>query len=545
MPVPGGRSRSRRGLGPAGARRALLAGGLVVVVAVLAAVLYRAGTHAGPVDADSATVVLEGSAMAHGNLGLSGWALSRDSFWTIDALANMLAVLVDGVRPVLLYAVPAVFAALVVVVAAALARAEQRRPGRLVAVLVVVAFLALPSRALSLFYLQGPYHVGTALFALLAFACLRSRRFDAGWVVAVLLLGLGMLGDLQLAVFGAAPALGAGRLAMARRRDVRAGLSSAAAAPAAGLVDVVARFLADRFGTFTVNRANPQATLHEMLANTHDLARLTPSLLGVGAGPYIPPEPTGMPAALSDLHVVLIVVLLLGVLAAVGTAVVGVVRGSDARIGAEVDDWHVEDLLVLAFLADVATFLRLDFGGNPQFARYLTAAIIFGAILAARLAGRGVDLAARWRRAVPAAVAGTVALVACFAGGFVDSVAGASAWNPATTLAAQLEQRHLYAGVGDYWSASIVTVESAGSVVVRPVVDGSDGIVHRYSRENDVAWYVHHRFRFVVADVGLGLVQPAAVKASFGQWASSFTSGPYVVYVYAHPFSVSTVPAGA
>lgn len=505
--------------------------------------LYQAGSHAGPVDADSATVVLEGAAMAHGNLGLAGWALSRDSFWTIDALANMLGVLVDGVRPVLLYAVPAAFAAMVVVVAAMLARAQQSRAGRLVAVLAVLAFLALPSRALSLFYLQGPYHVGTALFALLAFWGLRRRRFGWGWVAAVLLLGLGMLGDLQLAVFGAAPALGAGIVAMARRRSVRAGLSTAAAAPAAGLVDLVTRFLADRFGTFSVNRANPQATLHEMVGNVHDIGRLGPSLLGVGTGPYLPLEPTGMPTAISDLHVVLIVALLLGAAVAVVAGLTGMARGSDTRIGADRDDWHVEDLLVLAFLADLATFLRLDFASNPQFARYLTAAIIFGAILAARLVGRAVDLAAR-RHLAPPAVGVAVALVLTFGAGFGDSLAGAAATNPATTLATLLEQRHLTAGLGDYWSASIVTVESAGAVVVRPVVDAPNGKVFRYSRENNVNWYAGHRFQFVVEEPGLQLVQPNDVRATFGPWASSFTTGPYVVFVYSHPISVSTVATG-
>ena len=519
-----------------------IVGGLVVVAA-LTAVLYRAGSHAGPVDADSATVVLEGAAMAHGNIGLAGWALSRDSFWTIDALANMLAVLVDGVRPVLLYGVPAVFAALVVLVAALLARRQRTRAGRVVAVLTLLAFLALPSRALSLFYLQGPYHVGTALYALLAFWCLRSRRFGWGWGCAVALFGLGMLGDLQLAIFGAAPALGAGILAMLRRRDVRAGLPTVAASVAAAALAAVARLLADLFGTFSVNRANPQATVHEMVSNLHDIGRLGPSLLGVGTGPYLPLEPTGMPVVLSDLHVVLIVVLLAGAVAAFVLAVVGGLGGSATSLGQGEGEWHLEDLLILAFIADLLTFLRLDFASNPQFARYLTAAIIFGSILAARLLGRVVDLWAR-RRLAPVAVGATVALFLTFAAGFGDSLAGAAAVNPATALVAQLRQRHLTRGLGDYWSASIVTVESAGAVVVRPVVDAPNGKVFRYSRNNDAAWYAGHRFQFVVEEQGLGLVQPADVRATFGPWSSSFTSGPYTVFAFSHPISVSTIASG-
>ena len=515
--------------------------GLLVALGVLSVVLYVAGSHAGPVDADSATVVLEGAAMRHGNLGLAGWALSRDSFWTVDAIAYLLGVLVEGIRPVLVYAVPAVLAALVVLVAAALARAQATRAGRLVAVVVVLCLLALPSRALSLFYLQGPYHVGTALFALLAFVGLRSRRFGWGWAAAVALLGLGMLGDLQLAVFGSAPALGAGLAAMLRRRSVRAGISTAAAAPASVLVAVVARELADRFGTFSVNRANPTASPSQMLHNLHDIGRIGPALLGVGRGPYFPTE---MPTALSDLHVVLIAALVLGAVAALVTGMRGLVVGSTASLGAGEGDWHVEDLLVLAFLADIATFCRLDMAGNPQFARYLTAAIIFGAVLAARLLGGLADHATR--RAARVAVGVAAALFLAFGAGFGATLAGTTAAaNPATSLATFLEQHHLYRGLGDYWSASIVTVESSDRVVVRPVVDAPNGRVFRYSRETNAAWYAHHRFQFVVEEPGLGLVRPPEIEATFGRWAWTKTIGPYAVFAFDHPIAVSTIGAGA
>lgn len=518
--------------------------GLLAALAVLSLVLYVAGSHAGPVDADSATVVLEGAAMRHGNLGLAGWALSRDSFWTIDALAYLVGVLVDGVRPVLVYAVPAVLAGLVVLVAAGLARVQATKTGRLVAVLTVLALLAFPSRALSLFYLQGPYHVGTALFALLAFAGLRSRRFGWGWAAAVVLLGLGMLGDLQLAVFGSAPALGAGLAAMLRRRSIRAGMSTAAAAPASVLVAVAARELADRFGTFSVNPANPQASPSQMLHNLHDIGRLAPSLLGIGQGPY--PYASEMPTALADLHVVLIAALVLGAVAALVTGVRGLAMGSSASLGAGKGDWHVEDLLFLALLADIATFCRLDMAGNPQFARYLTAAIIFGAVLAARLLGRLADRAARAARAGRVVVGVVVALFLAFGAGFGTTLARTTtAANSATSLATFLERHHLYRGLGDYWSASIVTVESSDRVVVRPVVDAPNGKVFRYNRETNAAWYAHHHFQFVVEEPGLGLVQPTDIEATFGRWAWSSTIGPYAVYAFDHPIAVSTIGAGA
>lgn len=516
------------------------AGGLVALVA-LSALLYRSGSHAGPVDSDSATVLLEGAAMSHGHLALGGWALSRDSFWTIDALANMVGVLFEGLHPSLLYVVPAVIAAGVVVVGVLLARAQATRAGRLVAALTVLGVLALPSRALSLFYLQGPYHVGTALYALLAFAGLRRRRFDWGWAGAVVLLGLGMLGDLQLAVFGVAPVLGAGILAMARRRSWWAGLTTVAAAPASVLLAFLVREVADLFGTFAVNPANPTATIPQMVANLADLFHYGPALLGVGAGPYVQ---TLMPTPLSYLHVLAIAALAAGGLAATVSAVRGAVTGSTTSLGTSAASWHVEDLLVLALLADLATFARLDMGGNPAFGRYLTAAIIFGAILAGRLLGRLADGAAR-RRLGALAVGLTGAVVVAFGAGFASSVAGAAATSPASQLATFLEQHGLTRGLGDYWSASIVTAESAGRVVVRPVVDSPSGRVARYNRQNDVAWYAHHHFQFVVYVVGLGLIEPSDVQATFGSWVANDRVGGYRVLVFSHPIAVSTAGAGA
>jgi hypothetical protein len=512
-----------------------------VALGALSLLLYTAGTHAGPVDSDSATVVLEGAAMRHGNLGLEGWALSRDSFWTIDALAYFVGVLIEGVRPVLLYAVPAVLASLIVLTTAGLARAQATRAGRLVAVLVVLSLLALPNRALSLFYLQGPYHIGTALLALLAFIALRSRRFGWAWLAAVVLLGLGMLGDLQLAIFGSAPALGAGIAAMLRRRSIRAGLSTAVAAPASFVVAFVARELADRVGTFAVNPANPQASPSQMVHNLHDLAQIAPALLGAGQGPYFP---TQMPTFLSDLHVVLLAALVLGVAATLVTGARGIVSGSDASLGAHEGDWHLEDLLVLAVIADVLAYLRLDMGANAQFGRYLTAGIIFGAVLAGRLLGWLTDRLGR--RGATASVGIALALFLAFGAGFGITIATTTAsGNPANALASFLEAHHLNRGLGDYWSASIVTVESSQRVVVRPVVDAPNGQVFRYNRQTDAAWYAHHRFQFVVEQPALGLVRPQDIEATFGRWAWMASVGPYDVFAFDHPIAVSTIGAGA
>jgi len=107
-------------------------------------------------------------------------------------------------------------------------------------------------------------------------------------------------------------------------------------------------------------------------------------------------------------------------------------------------------------------------------------------------------------------------------------------------LAAYLEQHHLTKGIGDYWSASIVTVESSDSVVVRPVVTNSSSYhVVRYTRLSSSAWY-GGGFEFLVynATAPWGGVDAQSALASFGPPQHVAAVGPYHVLTWAHDLSV-------
>ena len=64
-----------------GARRASAGAGIVVLGLVLAIAIGRLSQQV-PLNSDQASSVLEGWAMAHGNVLLSGWTLPSDSFFT-------------------------------------------------------------------------------------------------------------------------------------------------------------------------------------------------------------------------------------------------------------------------------------------------------------------------------------------------------------------------------------------------------------------------------------------------------------------------------
>ena len=233
----------------------------------LVALLYTVSLHNVAGNSDGATVILEGQSMTGGNVMLHGWALSLDSFWTIDALFYTLVEFVTGMREILINLVPAVIAAVTIVVGAWLARDGRRGAPGLVAGLVVVALLAFPSHVLSMFLLQGPLHVGTTLWCLIAFAGLRSGRFGWGWAVAVGVLAAGTLGDFQTVALGIVPVCIAGIVVTLRTRSWRTGIPIVSA----GLVSLIAagilRLLASAIGTFTVATSHPTASLPDMVTN--------------------------------------------------------------------------------------------------------------------------------------------------------------------------------------------------------------------------------------------------------------------------------------
>jgi hypothetical protein len=206
-------------------------GWLLISVGV-GALLLAAGRHVVPGNSDGATVVLEAKAMLHGNLALSGWTLSNDSFWTVDAPFYVVALAVRGLGHALLTEVPAVIAALVAVTGMRLARDDAGGAPAWAGSLTVLALLALPVPAFAFEFVQGPLHVATTLWCLLAFALLRRGRFGPGWVGAVVLIAAGLLGDLQTLALGVFPLLAAAATAAARRRSWSAGLPNAAAAVA-------------------------------------------------------------------------------------------------------------------------------------------------------------------------------------------------------------------------------------------------------------------------------------------------------------------------
>lgn len=515
--------------------------GVVLLAAVAAvgmwAVLDAVSLHSYVADSDGATVVLQGWTILHGHVLLKGWTLSLDPFWTIDALWYTVAVAFVGITPSLMYAVPAAMATACIVLGIVMATEGQRGRAALLAAVPVVAILGFPTQALAIFLLRGPLHVGTVCWCLVAFLALR-RGSRAGYAVAVLFLALGLLGDLQTLPLGVAPVFLAGITGALRTRMVRTGAPLVATAVASVVVAEVVRKIAEAIGSYTVT-GNPRAPLHQMLLNVRHGAHEAIVLLGF-SGDYF--GTAREPLWLSYLHVISVIVVLGAAAAALVALVWGIVRGRTTVVGvAGREAWRLDDLLVFGGIASCVTFVVAAFTPTPQFARYLTAAVIFGAILAGRIVGRLAGTV-RSEALLRALVAVALAVTCAYASAVALDIDQPRPSSGPELVAKWLAHHHLHHGVGAYWSASVVTVESGGSVDVRPVVDHGGRLV-RYDRVSSAAWY-RHRVNFLIFQPGApwGGVDNASGVATFGPPSRTYNPYGYRVLVWDHPLTVSPKP---
>lgn len=506
------------------------AGGLVLGIAVLTAWFNAAAVHAFAGTSDGATVVLEGAALTHGALTLQGWSLSLDSFWTVDAVFYAAVIAIRGLRADEVHVVPALLGSLVVILAIWLAGRGSSVRGRVAAGLVVLVVIAIPSHALAFFFLQGPWHVGTALYCLAAFALMSRSPTRLGCVAAVLLLAAGLLGDLQTLALGVLPLALGGLVAAARTRRVRAGVPDVLVALAAVLLAAVIRLVTLAIGAFRVEESHRTVSLLQAESNLGHLLNWTAALLGVHQGAFGGPAVSHL---LEAPRVLVVAGFVLSLLVATVGLILGVIGPSRDADG-EGADWRLDDLLVLGCLASIGVFEYLTLSNNLSYARYLDPLVIFGTVLMARQAARLGD---RCSPRVLLAGAAAVVLVAAGSLAVLSRDLGATPPPPATSgLERFLGAHGLRVGIGDYWAASVVTVDTRGAISIRPVVADPSGHLVADGRNASAAWYHGTKFQFLVYDeLPYGRVELKTVEKTFGKPARQYAVGRYTVVVWRHP----------
>ena len=498
----------------------------------LLVLLYARSVHDQAGTSDRATVVLEGQAMATGHLLLQGWNLTFASYWTSDAPFYALAVRLDGLRPALLYAGPAVMAALVVLVGVFIAREGSRGGPALAGGVTVVALLAFCTPPMALFFVGRGFHVSTVLYALLAFAALRRGRFGLGWVLAVLLLAAGILGDLLLVAYGAVPLLIAGLVAARRQRRWQSSVAYVSASAAGAALAALAHWLAEARGAFTSQPALSIVPVHQVLVNLAHAPGYLSDLVGLTNGLR---HNGGVPLGLREMHVVGALVAVACVVVAIWSLVLGARRGTTSTAPAgKPERWRLDDLLaitVLCALVPFIVFARADQNG----VRYLAVSVMFAGVLAGRQVARAWPKLPAGR---PVRVLAILGVVVClgFAAGTGYSLSGPEPRYEVPSLVAWLEAHDLHWGVGDYWAASITTTQSSGSVVVRPVEAANGGALQEMTTLSARNWFIGQEWQFLV--YGKPIIDNVDFDAALRTWgppAQVHIIGPYHVLVWSHP----------
>ncbi|MGH2486954.1 MAG: hypothetical protein ACRDHE_13170, partial [Ktedonobacterales bacterium] len=417
-------------------------GWLIGFALLFVAYLYATRTVGN--NSDNASVILEGQAMAHGNLLLRGWYLPPDSFITTEAALDALGGLLFSPAQ-LLKLTPAFLYASASLLAAYLAGRTVTEPAaRWLASVACVALIAFPNGSLLVMVMQGPMHFGTivaSLIAWLAYDRFVTHPASRGMLAAfALVTTLAIIGDPMAEALIVLPALIVGVWALWRSggRDVIARATTAGAAVAL-LLGVGLRQALIATGTF-IGSATPQLASPGLIWRHAQWLCVEVCMFfhidlrhGVGSGQWI-----------------VILALNCGVLILCCAGFVRLLRRS-LTPGLMRDS--LSGVLSWAIVSSVAAFLFTDFAVDFGGTRYLLPAFIYAGILcypacARMLAGR------RLKRFI---------VTFLCASGLVYVVALAQtprATAPEQPLIAFLESHHLTAGYGSYWTANISTLRN-------------------------------------------------------------------------------------
>jgi len=513
---PARRAQRDRLLATAGARARLLSIAGTASGALVLFLLYERLSFTAPVTSDSANAVLQGQAMARGNVLLQGWTLSGASFLATDLPFYAVIAWLRGVSLSVAHDAGAAIYTLLVVSACFLARGRARGTEALVRMAIPLVLLIAPAPgAAAQLLLLGPFHVGTTLLLILALISVdRALERPLGIATVWVLLTLAVLSDmlamyvgvLALAFVSAAGLVGRHR---ARRSRLALLMAAALALPAA---TVIAWVLHERGGFTTVPVLAAFARIEDMPRNL--ALTVEGTLLVFGADFFGQPVTAGVLVTLVRLAGLAFVA------ATWGRAVRSWCRGEEPDL--------VTRALVVGMAVDVAAYLFSNQAIDLRTSRYLIPLLAFGAVLAGRC---GADWVWPGRLRLEA-----LALAVGYLGVLAVSLEAPVAVNPEVAIGEFLERQNLTYGLSGYWEASTVTVATGGRVRVRAITV-SDNTASAYRWEAVDDWYnpslAGNNARFVLRDrFGLQPLDRQSTENTFGQPSREYNVGRYDVMVW-------------
>ena len=443
--------------------------------------------------------------LANGHLLLHGWILGDVTFYTFELPLLAVVELFFGVHTIALHVTLALVYLAVTVCATAIAVPGSRGAARVARAAVVVAVLAAPIYQLtdSWIPISLPDHTGTSVFLLLPFLLIDRDRDDrpsaARYTAPLifLILAAGQLSDVTVR-FVAVPAIVVG-LAATRcwRRggwSNRDGVNLVAALLSVPL-SLVVRAAMLHFHSYVM--VSPQMKIAPVSQWLHH-ARVT--WLDIR-------EVFGAVAYTGHTRAVVVGAVVFGwiCLAAVAIGILRVLwRWRTAR--------RSEQVLVIAIGGNLLVY-TLSALVNADAPHDIIARVPMGAVLAARAL-----IPERFTSRVALVAGCGLAAAAALVPMSLSAARPLTRPSSAATLSVWLSAHGLHYGLGNYWNASGVTVQSGNVVQVRTIPTTGREMT-TYAWESDSAWYdpAKHYANFVIVAPD---DNPTLVAASCGASAS-------------------------
>ncbi len=512
---------------------------LVLSFAGLVALYEDAAQQISATTVDAATALLEGRTLLSGHLLLHGWALSLDSFWALEAVGYAILTPLFGVHLSDLHLLPAVLAAGIFVIAISMVRWHRDGRSARAALLLLAALLLVPSPTFAYFFLQGPWHLSTTLAVLITYQLILRLPNRSGIPLAAMVLTLTLLSDSAALFLGVLPLLVVGAGEVLRTRRLVTGAPLLLSGIGAVVLALIVHFVGRALGMFVLVNRSLVISGHQVGHNFGLLPGRLLALLGIDSLP-LGGIHRGSTLFVASRYLVLLLVLF-GLLVVVWH-LLQLVRHPLRRQAPLPPVRRLEGLLLLSALGDLAFFAIGSANGHVEFTKYLTAGVIFAAILSSRafgeLIGAKRHLLRRWVLPLTAAVASVICATQ-----FVLQLTKPAPAQRSHQLATYLVAHHLREGVASYPIANLVTVDSGLVLLVRPVTTTAKGQLIAFDRQRDSAWY-RSTFSYLVYDTSVpwhGVNLQSAIR-SLGAPNRVIAVGSYRVLLYPHGFHIR-VPA--
>ncbi|HEY7261825.1 MAG TPA: hypothetical protein VH589_10120 [Trebonia sp.] len=445
-----------------------------------------------PAGSDGADQALQAWDVLHGNWLLHGWTIADVTYYTTEIPQYMVIELIRGLGPHVEHIAAASTYTLLLLAAGLLARGRSTgREGLIRFALAAGIMLAPQFGNATHLLLSQPDHLGTQLPLLLAFLLL--DRAPRRWYIPVAfgaILTLVVIAD-QIAMLTAAVPLaivcGARALwgVLRHRKSVASQwyeLSLVAVAVLSyGLAKLFVRLIIHLHGFQVLPLATERAPMRDI---GHHVVLTLEGILNVfGAdffhlsqGGLLGPTLGGLPMAAG---IALAAVHLVGV----ALAVWGFFRAF--RYFFDPGDL-VSPVLATAIVVNVVVYVFSVVPATLFDTREIVAVLPFGAVLAGRMVPG--TLAGLPRRLKPALAWVSAAVLACYLAGLGYGAAHRSVADYDQAIVPWLEAHHLTTGLGTYFEANLITMDSGGRVAVRTVSWNFDRVVpRRYESKAD--WY--------------------------------------------------------